>query len=84
MIFSQEAIDKKQFVGDVLTLEDGDIEDGFLEADDVLEGVMTTGGQDHFYMECVACLVYPVEKDAVKVYVTSQSLLSVQVRSKPW
>ncbi|MGE5708352.1 MAG: xanthine dehydrogenase molybdopterin binding subunit [Bacteroidota bacterium] len=46
-----DALQAKAFVGPIRTIERGDIEQAFADADFVLEGIARNGGQEHFYLE---------------------------------
>ena len=62
------------------TLKEGDVSQGFQEADHVLEGTVRTGAQEHYYLETQACLVVPAGEDnELDIYSPSQfpSLLQV-------
>ena len=63
----------------VQTLENGEISVGFQQADNILEGMIEVGGQDHFYTECMACVVSPSEKGGVDVIATTQEQTLLQV-----
>lgn len=57
----------------------GDLEAGFAESDHILEGEVHTEAQEHFYLECHAGLVRPIEDGEMEVYATAQSLTDIQV-----
>ena len=61
-------------------LEVGDVEEGFKEADHIVEGTVRVGAQEHFYMETHSCLVIPAgEDDEIEIYSATQDPNSVQV-----
>lgn len=50
----------------------GDIDAGFAKADHIIENTVECGGQEHFYMESQACVVYPGEFGQMEVHSSSQ------------
>ena len=62
-----------------MVLQQGDLEAGFLLAEEVEEGVMEVGGQEHFYMECQTCLVTPKEKGGLDVFAACHWMTGLQV-----
>lgn len=78
----QDAIAAKSFQGTTRILKVGSIEDGFKEADGILEGEVKIGGQEHFYMETQGCIVVPKDStEEMEVYASTQGHSEVQVRS---
>ena len=73
-----EAIQRKQFLGIARTIRRGDVETAFAEADCTLEGVFINGGQDHFYLESKAAVVYPGEHQTLTVHSSTQHPSEVQ------
>ncbi|WEX91204.1 xanthine dehydrogenase molybdopterin binding subunit [Sinorhizobium garamanticum] len=57
---------------DPLKLERGDIDAGFAKAQNVVQGEMRIGGQDHFYLEGHISFAFPGEDDEVTVYASTQ------------
>ena len=54
--------------------------EGFSAADEVVEGEVETGGQEHFYMETTCALAIPMKEDQeIKIFVPTQSPLMMQV-----
>uniref|UniRef100_A0A8B9LI30 Aldehyde oxidase 6 n=1 Tax=Astyanax mexicanus TaxID=7994 RepID=A0A8B9LI30_ASTMX len=69
----EEAVQKHSFFLPQRKLEKGDVSRAFQEADQVHEGEIRLGGQEHFYMETQSMLVIPVgEEKEMKVFVSTQ------------
>lgn len=73
-----EAVRQQAFIGPVRRIKRGDVDAGFKEADHVLEGVWYNHGQDHFYLESQASVVYPGENDQLVVHSSTQNPSEVQ------
>jgi len=73
-----EAIARNEFIGDRRVIQRGDLQCGFDEADHVLEGIFRNKGQDHFYLESQAAIVYPGENDTLLVHSSTQHPSEVQ------
>ncbi|MDK9698955.1 MAG: molybdopterin-dependent oxidoreductase [bacterium] len=56
----------------------GNLADGFAEADCIVEETLTTGGQEHFYLETQRCLAVPGEDREITLYSSTQSASEVQ------
>uniref|UniRef100_A0A8B9RLM4 Aldehyde oxidase 6 n=1 Tax=Astyanax mexicanus TaxID=7994 RepID=A0A8B9RLM4_ASTMX len=66
-------VEKHSFFLPQRKLEKGDVSRAFQEADQVHEGEIRLGGQEHFYMETQSMLVIPVgEEKEMKVFVSTQ------------
>ncbi|MEL6480696.1 MAG: xanthine dehydrogenase molybdopterin binding subunit [Pseudomonadota bacterium] len=65
-------------VTEPLTLARGDAEAGLAKAPRTLEGAMTIGGQDHFYLEGHIALAIPGEDGAMEVWSSTQHPSEVQ------
>jgi xanthine dehydrogenase large subunit len=74
----EEAKRRKDFIGPVRWIKRGELAKGFAEADHILEGVWVNGGQDHFYLEGQAALVYPGEHEQIVVHSSTQNPSEVQ------
>ncbi|XP_051979767.1 aldehyde oxidase 6 [Xyrauchen texanus] len=69
----EEAIEKQSFFLPRRTIERGNVEKGLEEAEQVHEGEIRIGGQEHFYLETQSFLVIPVgEEKEMKVYLSTQ------------
>ncbi|MBN2175535.1 MAG: xanthine dehydrogenase molybdopterin binding subunit [Bacteroidales bacterium] len=53
-------------------IECGNLVKGFSERDEVLQGSLVTGGQEHWYLETQSCLAVPGEDKEIKVYSSTQ------------
>ncbi|MEO8218221.1 MAG: xanthine dehydrogenase molybdopterin binding subunit [Acidobacteriota bacterium] len=72
------AIDAREFIGDEHVIKRGDLDQGFAEADHILEGVFHNKGQDHFYLEGQAAIVYPGEHGSLMIHSSTQNPSEVQ------
>lgn len=78
-VFSiDEARAKKQFIGNVVLIKRGDIDEGFQKADHILEGVFRNKGQEHFYLESQSAVAYPGEGRQVLIYSSTQNPSEIQ------
>uniref|UniRef100_A0A9J8ANH5 Aldehyde oxidase 6 n=1 Tax=Cyprinus carpio carpio TaxID=630221 RepID=A0A9J8ANH5_CYPCA len=76
----QEAIEKESFFLPRRQIERGDVEKGLREAEQVYEGEIRIGGQEHFYLETQSFLVIPIgEEKEMKVYLSTQHPAFTQV-----
>ncbi|KAM9328515.1 xanthine dehydrogenase/oxidase-like [Pholidichthys leucotaenia] len=79
IITIQEAIAAQSFYQPVTTLQRGDLEAGFKQADHVLEGEIHMGGQEHFYLETNATVAIPKGEDGeMELYVSTQNTTKTQ------
>ncbi|KAL6115085.1 xdh [Pungitius sinensis] len=63
----------------IRTLQRGDLEAGFKQADRVIEGEMHIGGQEHFYLETNVTLAVPRGEDGeMELFVSTQSASKTQ------
>lgn len=67
-----EAIAKQSFICKSGPIRCGDIDAAMASAPHRLSGVFECGGQEHFYLESQACVVYPLEDGQVEVHSSSQ------------
>ncbi|XP_006153057.1 aldehyde oxidase [Tupaia chinensis] len=69
----EEAIQHNSFFEPERKLEYGNVDEAFKMADQILEGEIHMGGQEHFYMETQSMLVVPKGEDQeMDVYVSTQ------------
>ncbi|XP_006889138.1 PREDICTED: aldehyde oxidase-like [Elephantulus edwardii] len=69
----EEAIKHNSFFEPERKLEYGNVDEAFKVADQILEGEIYIGGQEHFYMETQSMLVVPKGEDQeMDVYVSTQ------------
>jgi xanthine dehydrogenase large subunit len=73
-----EAKKRKDFLGPVRHIRRGDVNAAFATAEHVIEGTWRNGGQDHFYLESQAAIVYPGEFDQLTVHSSTQNPSEVQ------
>lgn len=69
---------RKQFIGPTRRIARGDVNAAFATAENVLQGTWKNGGQDHFYLESQAAIVYPGEFDSLNVLSSTQNPSEVQ------
>ncbi|XP_068446454.1 xanthine dehydrogenase/oxidase [Clinocottus analis] len=74
----QEAIAAQSFYQPIRTLQRGDLEAGFKQADHILEGEIHIGGQEHFYLETNVTLAVPREDGEMELFVSTQSASKTQ------
>ncbi|XP_078536307.1 aldehyde oxidase-like isoform X2 [Lissotriton helveticus] len=75
----EEAIKHKSFYKPDRQLEDGNVEEAFGKADQILEGEIHIGGQEHFYMETQSVRVVPTGEDQeMDIYVSTQHPAYIQ------
>jgi xanthine dehydrogenase large subunit len=67
-----------QFIDRTYSIGRGDCEKAFAEAANVIEGTLKINGQDHFYLESQAAIVYPGEQNQLTVYSSTQNPSEVQ------
>jgi len=72
------AKEAKSFIAGVRKIERGDVEKSFKTAPHQLEGNIVIRGQDHFYLESQATVVYPKEDGQLEVHVSAQHPTEVQ------
>lgn len=68
----QEAIDKKNFLYESTPFLVGEPELVYQKSEHQLEGTFECGGQEHFYLESQAAIVYPQEDGHLEVHSSSQ------------
>ncbi|XP_077580896.1 xanthine dehydrogenase/oxidase isoform X1 [Stigmatopora nigra] len=74
IITIQEAIAAQSFYQPIRKLQRGDLEEGFKQADHILEGEMHIGGQEHFYLETNSTVAVPKGEDhEMELFVSTQN-----------
>jgi xanthine dehydrogenase large subunit len=73
-----EAKRKQQFIGPTRHIARGDCQKAFANAEHILLGTWINGGQDQFYLESQAAIVYPGEFDQLSVLSSTQNPSEVQ------
>uniref|UniRef100_A0A2K5XKD2 aldehyde oxidase n=1 Tax=Mandrillus leucophaeus TaxID=9568 RepID=A0A2K5XKD2_MANLE len=75
----KDAIKHNSFLCPEKKLEQGNIEEAFEKVDQIIEGEVHVGGQEHFYMETQRVLVIPKTEDKeLDIYVSTQDPAHVQ------
>ncbi|XP_065100704.1 aldehyde oxidase 3-like [Paramisgurnus dabryanus] len=75
----EEAIEKQSFFLPKRKIGRGDVEKALEDAEQVYEGEIRIGGQEHFYLETQSFLVVPVgEEQEMKVYLSTQHPTFIQ------
>ncbi|XP_057602270.1 aldehyde oxidase 2 isoform X2 [Hippopotamus amphibius kiboko] len=75
----EDAIKHNSFLCPEKKLEQGNIEEAFEKVDQIVEGEVHVGGQEHFYMETQRVLVIPNTEDKeLDIYVSTQDPAHVQ------
>lgn len=67
-----QAISLDSFITKSTPFFRGDVENAFKVAPHKLVGEFESGGQEHFYLESQATIVYPLENDMLEVHSSSQ------------
>ena len=73
-----DAIAANSFIGETRVIRRGDPDATLVSAEHVIEGVFINAGQDHFYLESQAALVWPGENGAMHVLSSTQHPTEVQ------
>uniref|UniRef100_A0A803TV48 FAD-binding PCMH-type domain-containing protein n=1 Tax=Anolis carolinensis TaxID=28377 RepID=A0A803TV48_ANOCA len=75
----QEAIEHNSFLTKEKKIEKGNVEEAFQTVDEILEGEIHVGGQEHFYLETNSVFVIPRKEDGeMDIYVSTQDATVVQ------
>lgn len=67
-----DAKEAERFIGVTRVIERGDLEGAFERSKHTLSGVFRCNGQNHFYLESQAAVVYPTEQGQLEVHSSSQ------------
>jgi xanthine dehydrogenase large subunit len=73
-----EAIAAESFIGPQRVIQTGDPHAALAVAEHTLEGTLTIGGQEHFYLESQAAIAYPGEAREMHVLSSTQHPTEVQ------
>lgn len=68
----KEAIENGELLHPARKIARGDLSEGFAASEHTLEGSLTTGAQEHWYLETQVALCVPGEGDEMKVYSSTQ------------
>lgn len=74
----QAAIDQRNYIGPVRTIERGQIEQSLKSSKHILKNFIEMAGQDHFYLESQASIAYPKEDGQIEIHSSSQHPTEVQ------
>lgn len=75
---TQQARLQQSYMGENYVMETGDVATAKAQATHHLQGQFINGGQEQFYLESQASLVYPEENDCLHVHVSAQHPTEVQ------
>ena len=73
-----QAMAAKNYLMDPYVMQCGDANTAIVAAPHKINGRFTTGGQEHFYLECQAAFAIPGEDQDVTVYASSQHPSEIQ------
>jgi xanthine dehydrogenase/oxidase len=75
----EEAIAQDSYFNHFRHIQKGDAEKAFADADHVFTGVVRMGGQEHFYLETMACLAVPKpENGEMEIFSSTQNPAETQ------
>lgn len=74
----REAFEKGKLVIPPRTFSLGDVDAAWDQCDEIIDGRVDSGGQEHFYMEPQAAMALPLENGGIKIYSSTQGPTSVQ------
>jgi len=74
----EAALARRSFYVPPRIIERGDVESALSRCDHVLEGEVSSGAQEHFYLETQVCLAVPNEDRGMTLYAATQSTAEVQ------
>lgn len=69
----EDAIKNKSLLQEPRKIEIGDIKKAFAESDFIIEDTLTTGAQEHWYLETQACLCIPGEENEITAHSSTQN-----------
>ncbi|CAH1406870.1 unnamed protein product [Nezara viridula] len=80
IISIEDAIREGSFFNKVpKLLKKGNVEEAFETAENIIEGEVRVGGQEHFYLETQACIAVPkYEDDEMELYCSTQNPTEIQ------
>ncbi|XP_070578679.1 xanthine dehydrogenase/oxidase-like [Ptychodera flava] len=80
VITIEEAIKKESFHHPIKTIKKGNIQEGFEKSDQIIEGEVRIGGQEHFYLETQASIAIPKNEDGeMEIISSTQNPTGTQV-----
>ncbi len=74
-----DALAAESFLSDTRTIERGNLNEGFANADGILNGSLDIGGQEQFYLESQICIAIPGEQRQMHVHSSTQHPSEVQM-----
>ena len=74
----EQAMAKKSFLDDPLVVNTGDADNAINEAKNKLNGRITIGGQEHYYLEGQVALAIPTEDNEMIIHSSTQNPSEVQ------
>ena len=78
MLSLEQAIQENRYLDNMQIINRGDIEQGFKDADHIIEGVYENGGQEHFYLESQAAFATPIDSDEIDILSSTQNPTEIQ------
>ncbi len=69
---------ERHYMGEAYQIKTGDPRTEFTQAEHLLTGQFSNGGQEQFYLESQAAIAYPEENDCIHVHVSAQHPTEVQ------
>ncbi|XP_078590817.1 xanthine dehydrogenase/oxidase-like isoform X1 [Branchiostoma floridae x Branchiostoma japonicum] len=80
IITIEDAILYQSFFHPINKIEKGNLEEAFEKADQILEGELRIGGQEHFYLETCAAIVVPHGEDGeMEIFCSTQNPTKTQM-----
>ena len=68
----ESAIEKNNLLAPERKIERGNLQKGFEGSSHIIEGILKTGAQEHWYLETQTCLCVPGENNEIKAYSSTQ------------
>ncbi|GAO17406.1 hypothetical protein UVI_02024150 [Ustilaginoidea virens] len=76
----EDAIAKRSFHPEYREIKKGDAEAAFKNCDHIFTGTARMGGQEHFYLETMACVAVPKREDGeMEIFASTQNTSETQV-----
>jgi xanthine dehydrogenase large subunit len=73
-----DAIARRQFIGPTKRIQRGNVAEAFAQAEHLVEGTFSSGGQEHFYLEPQSALAIPGEDGQITVHSSTQNPTEIQ------
>jgi xanthine dehydrogenase/oxidase len=75
----EDAIANESYFGNELCFQQGDVDKSLADAENIIEGTVLIGGQEHFYLETNCCIVIPSDEDKeLQLHLGTQNLTAAQ------